>query len=311
MSQISTDLYKELLDRMSDGVYFVDCNRQILYWNEGAARLTGYTSEEIVGKHCPDNILCHVDGSGRQLCADGCPLLGCIQDGEQREAEVFLRHKQGRRVPVSVQVQPIREADGSVVGAVEIFRDNTAEIEVRRKAEVMERLAFLDSLTHLPNRRFMAMSLETALVEYNATNEPFGVLAFDVNQFKAINDSFGHASGDRALVEVAETLTGALRGADIVGRWGGDEFLAIARSVSMEVLGELAERCEMLIGETFFRDGNGAMERLSMAVGVALVKPGDDVDSLVARADHGMYASKKASAKVRGAANGGLGAKGA
>jgi diguanylate cyclase (GGDEF)-like protein/PAS domain S-box-containing protein len=298
-TQISPGFYKELLDRMSDGVYFVDSNRRILYWNEGATRLTGYRAEEIVGRYCQDNTLCHVDTSGRQLCYDGCPLLACLEDGGPHDGEVFLRNKQGRRVPVSIQVQPIREADGAIVGAVEIFRDNTAQIEVRRKAEAMERLAFLDPLTHQPNRRFLEMSLRTALVEYKEHGDPFGVLAFDVNQFKAINDQFGHASGDRALLEVAKTLAGALRSADIVGRWAGDEFLAIAHSVNVETLNELAQRCVTLIDEACFLNDEGGVECLSISVGAALTKPGDDVESLVARADRRMYEGKKASAERR------------
>ena len=193
---------------------------------------------------------------------------------------------------MNVRVQPIREADGTIVGAVEIFRDNTAQIEVRRKAEAMERLAFLDPLTHQPNRRFLEMSLRTALVEYQEHGDPFGVLVFDLNHFKAINDRFGHASGDRALIEVSKTLAGALRGADIVGRWAGDEFLAIAHNVTMEVLGELAARCVVLVKETSFRNNDGERESLSISVGVALVKPGDDVESLLARADRRMYEEK-------------------
>lgn len=293
MTEISTGLYKELLDRMSDGVYFVDRDRRILYWNEGATRLTGYKAEEVVGLYCQDNTLCHVDAAGNQLCLMGCPLSDCVEDGEAHEAEIFLRHKQGRRVPVNVRVQPIRAADGSIVGAVEIFRDNTAQIEARRKAEAMERLAFLDPLTHQPNRRFLEMSLRTALVEFQEHGDPFGVLIFDVNQFKAINDRFGHASGDRALQEVAKTLLGALRAADIVGRWAGDEFLAVAHNVTIEVLQELAARCTALANETSYRNDAGGFEGLSISVGCALVKPGDDVDTLVARADSRMYQKKR------------------
>lgn len=294
MKQVSEDFYKELLDRMSDGVYFVDNTRRILYWNEGAAELTGYEPEEIIGQQCQNNILCHVDGSGRQLCHDGCPLLGCLGDGIARDVDVFLRHKQGRRVPVNVHVRPICEADGSVVGAVEIFRDNTEQIEVRRRAAAMERLAFLDPLTHQPNRRFLEMSLSTALIEYHAHHDPFGVMVFDLNQFKAINDRFGHVSGDRALLEVATTLVGALRRFDVVGRWGGDEFLAITHDVNRQMLNDLAERCVAVVGKTSFRNDDGGLESLSIAVGSALVKPDDDVARLLARADRRMYKNKRA-----------------
>ncbi|MGB9406064.1 MAG: PAS domain-containing protein [Terracidiphilus sp.] len=134
--------YKELLDHIGDGVYFVDRERRILYWNEGAFLLTGYTAEELLGKCCSDDILCHVDHMGKNLCHDGCPLTASITDGKSHEAPVFLRHKQGRRVPVSVRVQPMRGADGSIIGAIEIFSDNSAQIEARRRNEAMNRLPF-------------------------------------------------------------------------------------------------------------------------------------------------------------------------
>jgi diguanylate cyclase (GGDEF)-like protein/PAS domain S-box-containing protein len=292
MAEISPDLYKELLDRMSDGVYFVDRDRRILYWNEGATRLTGYKPEEIVGLFCQDNTLCHVDGAGNQLCLSGCPLSDCLEDGAAHEGDVFLRHKQGRRVPVNVRVQPIRDTQGAIVGAVEIFRDNSSQLEVRRKAETMERLAFLDALTQLPNRRFLEMSMRTAFIEYQESGGPFGVMVFDLNDFKAINDRFGHVGGDRALKQVAKTLAGALRSADVIGRWGGDEFLAIAHNVNPQVLSGLLERCVALVEQTSYRNDDGGFEGLTIAAGAALAEPADDLERLIARADGRMYEMK-------------------
>lgn len=292
MIKFSMDLYKELLDRMSDGVYFVDQSRKILYWNEGATQLSGYKPDEVIGMHCHDNILCHMDGKGAKLCQEGCPLLGCIRDGAERTEDMFLLHKQGRRVPVSVRVRPIRE-DGKIIGAIEIFSDNTVLHEARRKAQEMERLAFLDPLTQMPNRRFLEMSIRTAMVEYQAHGHPFGLLVLDLNHFKSINDRFGHASGDRALLEVGKTLTGALRTTDIAGRWGGDEFLAIIHNVKKDTLLKLAERCVVLVDNTSFLNNDGGLEDLSVSVGSALVRCGEDVSELLARADALMYEKKK------------------
>jgi len=157
---------------MSDGVYFVDRERRILYWSEGAYRLTGYKAEELLGKFCQDDILCHVDYAGKRLCQEDCPLAASISDGGLHEANVFLRHKQGRRVPVTVRVQPLEGADGSIIGAIEIFSDDSAQTEERRRTEAMNRLAFLDHLTQLPNRRFMEMSLHTALTEFQVHHDP-------------------------------------------------------------------------------------------------------------------------------------------
>jgi diguanylate cyclase (GGDEF)-like protein/PAS domain S-box-containing protein len=273
-------------------VYFVDRERRILYWNEGAARLTGYKAEEVLGKRCEDNILCHIDQAGKDLCQDGCPHSASIADGESHEAQVFLRHKQGRRVPVSVQVQPMRGADGSIIGAIEIFRENSSEMETERKMDAMMRLAFLDHLTLLPNRRFLEMSLQTALGEFEVHEDPLGVLVIDLDKFKKINDSFGHAGGDRALQEAAKTLLGSLRPTDIVGRWGGDEFLAITRNVNQEILGELAQRCVALIGATAVLNGDGRRIPMTSSVGAALSRPGETAEEFVHRADKLMYQSK-------------------
>ena len=292
MTPTDANFYKALLDHMSDGVYFVDLNRRIQYWNEGAYRLTGYKAEELVGRCCLDDTLCHVDGSGRRLCLDGCPLQASMKDGSPHEAQVFLRHKQGRRVPVAVRVQPLRTADGSIIGAVEIFNDNTAQLEARRRTEEMERLAFLDQLTRLPNRRFVEMSLRTGLSEFQVHKDPFGVLLIDLNQFKAINDGFGHNSGDRALQEVAKPLSAILRPTDIVGRWGGDEFVAIVRHVNDELLSQVAARCRSLVAETSFTSSDGRRVTMSISIGGTLALLNDTAEGLIKRADDLMYQNK-------------------
>lgn len=284
--------YKQLLDQMSEGIYFVDRERRILYWNEGAYRLTGYKSDELIGRCCNDNLLCHVDAVGRQLCQDGCPLTACIRDGESHEGQVYLRHKEGRRVPVHVRVQPIRNAEGAIVGAIEIFIDNSVQLVARHKTEEMERLAFLDQLTGLPNRRYLEMAGLSELREYQLHQDPFGVLMADIDRFKAINDTFGHAVGDSALRETAKTLTGALRGTDVVGRWGGDEFLAIVRHVDRARLRMLAERCCMLVSHTTVLAGQDIVVKISTSIGGALLQPNDSFEGLLRRADSLMYQSK-------------------
>lgn len=292
VTSIDPSVYKALLDHVKDGVYIVDLERRILYWNEGAFLQTGYEAHEVVGRRCPEDGLCHVDAAGHRLCLDKCPLTASLNDGGSHEMEIFLRHKQGRRVPVTARVQPLRAGDGSIVGAVQIFSDDTAEQDSRRENEEMTRLAFLDQVTQLPNRRFVEMSLQTALSEYHIHKEPFGVLVIDLDQFKGINDSFGHASGDRALLEVAKTLKGTLRPTDIVGRWGGDEFIAVAHHVNEEILTHLAERCGAMVAQTSFPSSDGSPVNVSASIGGTLALPEDTAEKLIKRADELMYQNK-------------------
>jgi len=292
VTPIDPNVYKALLDHVSDGVYIVDLSRRILYWNEGAFHQTGYEAHEIVGRRCPEDGLCHVDTAGHRMCRDNCPLTASLNDGRSHEAEIFLRHKQGRRVPVTARVQPLRAADGSIIGAVQIFSDGTAEQDSRREIEEMARLAFLDQVTQLPNRRFVEMSLQTALGEYHMHKEPFGVLVIDLDRFKDINDTFGHATGDNALLEVAKTLKGTLRPTDIIGRWGGDEFIAVAHHVNHEILTQLAVRCCAMVAQTSFPSSDGSRVSVSVSIGSTLALLGDTPEKLIKRADDLMYQNK-------------------
>jgi diguanylate cyclase (GGDEF)-like protein/PAS domain S-box-containing protein len=286
------DFYQDILYHIRDGVYFVDREREILFWNEGAARLTGYSPKEIVGHHCDDNILAHVDCGGSQLCSGACPLVASISDGKGHEVQVFLRHKLGHRVPVLVRVQPIRGKDRSIVGAVEIFSDNSAQTEAARKIEETRRLAFLDHLTELPNRRFMEMALQTATLEYQVHQSPFAVMVIDVDQFKDINDRFGHSLGDRVLQVIGRTIAKSLRPSDVVGRWGGDEFVAIVGNIDSAQLRALANRCAAITGRVAIPCALEGNIPIAVSIGAARIRGDESAQDLFERADRLMFAGK-------------------
>ena len=110
-------LYRDVLDTIYDGVYFLDRQRKIFFWNKGAERITGYRAADVMGRSCADDILCHVDKQGRHLCREGCPAADVLNDGQRREAEVYLLHKNGYRKPVRIRVAPIEDAAGRLGAA--------------------------------------------------------------------------------------------------------------------------------------------------------------------------------------------------
>lgn len=286
------DFYKRLIDNLYDAVYFVDVERCITYWNCAAELLTGFTAAEVVGRHCSDNILVHTDGNGAALCKGDCPLAATIRDGRAREADIYLRHKQGHRVSVSARLQPILDGRGAIVGAVEIFSDNTAKREVERKAAKLEQMAFLDFLTRIPNRRFMELRLRQVVEESRRYEHGFGLLLIDLDHFKEINDRYGHSVGDAALVVVAQTLSRSLRAVDNVGRWGGDEFAVILPEVTNDDLQHLAERCRALVEQSKVSGLKGDVP-LRVSIGGTLVRPDDTPEVAMHRADEKLYESKK------------------
>lgn len=293
MASDGTVSYKEVLDSLYDPVYFVNKDMVITYWNRSAERFTGFAAEEVVGLRCSDNILVHVDDAGNHLCGGPCPLAKTIADGQPREADVFLHHKNGHRIPVSVRVAPIRGGNHNVIGAVEVFTDRSSSLTDLKKAEDLERLALLCPLTGIGNRRFTEMALRSALDEYNRYGWVFGVMFVDIDRFKGVNDQYGHAVGDRVLQMVAKTVGGGLRSFDFLGRWGGEEFLIVTPNVSREGLCAIANRLCMLVENSFVEVGFERMT-ITISVGGAIVKPEDTIETLVDRADRLMYESKKA-----------------
>jgi PAS domain S-box-containing protein len=112
-----------LFDATSDGVYYVDTSRQILSWNSAAERISGHQAQNTVGKRCFENLLKHVDASGRELCFGPCPLAATIVDGGAREADVFLHHPDGHRRAVRLRTEAVLDRAGKIIGAVELFTD--------------------------------------------------------------------------------------------------------------------------------------------------------------------------------------------
>jgi diguanylate cyclase (GGDEF)-like protein/PAS domain S-box-containing protein len=283
--------YRELIDKMSDGVYFVDRARRITYWSAGAERLTGYRAEDVVGRKCRERILCHVDDLGTQLCGALCPLKQTMHDGLTREAHVYLHHADGHRHPVWVRGAPIRNSDGEIVGAVEVFSDDTAVRVARARAEELERLSLTDPLTGLGNRRCLEAELDTRLHAWRRDTVPFGVLFADIDLFKQVNDRFGHEVGDEVLAMVARTLTFGLQAGDIAARYGGEEFVVIVHAP--DELKATAERLRTLVQASRLVAARQSVE-VTISLGGAVVDPGDDGESLLRRADLALYMAKQA-----------------
>jgi diguanylate cyclase (GGDEF)-like protein len=220
-------------------------------------------------------------------------LAASIADGEPRRADVYLHHRDGHRVPVRVRVSPIRDASGTVTAAVETFSENRAEREIRERVAELERLAMLDGLTGLANRRYMDGRLEAKLSENARYGWPFGLAILDIDDFKKVNDAFGHETGDRVLKMVAATLRASVRPFDDVGRWGGEEFLVLLANVRGAAARALVDRLRVLVAASSLDREDGPLA-VTVSAGLAEVRDGDTAEIILRRADEGLYSSKRA-----------------
>lgn len=285
--------YKTMLDYLYDGVYFVDKDRKIIYWNASAEILTGYSSNDIVGCYCYNNRLNHVNSKGVLLCrGELCPLAKTLEDGFLREEELYFQHKNGHRIPILVRISPVRNEENEIIGAVEVFSDNSSKSHLLEQLAQFKELSLMDSLTGLGNKRYVEIELSAKMNEMNKVGRPFfGVLFVDIDHFKRVNDQYGHDIGDKIIKMVAKTIQNSIGNKGISFRWGGEEFLAIINTSIKEQLYEIAERVRALTEQSAFQLGNDEI-RVTISVGASQAQLSDTDEILVKRVDELLYLSK-------------------
>lgn len=281
-----------IIESLDEGLYFTDLDRKITFWNKSAEKISGYTKEEVVGSHCSDNILVHVDKNGNSLCKGKCPLALTMEDGCPRHSEVYLHHKEGHRVPVSVRVNTLIDANGKVIGGIELFTDLSTKEANQKRIEKLEKLALVDNLTQLVNRNYINKELTHLINNFNDMRVPFGILFIDIDKFKNINDIYGHKNGDEILKMVSNNLKSSSRAFDIFGRWGGEEFIGLIPNIKEETLIEIAERIRLKVENSFIFIDEKKVS-VTISIGATISNKGDTIDQILERADKLLYKSKK------------------
>ncbi|UCG32989.1 MAG: SpoIIE family protein phosphatase [Phycisphaerales bacterium] len=190
MNASSTFAAQAVLDSVSDGLYVTDVSREIIYWNDAAERMTGWSAADIIGKRCYDDVLCHVDKDGHRLCGEEfCPLHRAIVTGQSSTVPfvVFARHKnKSERVPLRVSVAPVRARSGKVIGGVETFRDASHEVRDINRAKAIQSLSLQRELPQDPRVRFRVQYIPHDVIggDYYAVapldSDRYGFLLADV-----------------------------------------------------------------------------------------------------------------------------------
>ncbi|MDP2791313.1 MAG: diguanylate cyclase [Rectinemataceae bacterium] len=283
----------QLMSRLDSGVYFVDPNRKITFWNKAAELLTGYSSERVMGSCCSENLLRHITADGVELCLHGCPLAGTIVDGKVRQTQVYMHHKDGHRLPITVWAAPLTDEGGRTIGAIEMFTDQGDRRVLLQELEKLRHEVLTDPLTGLGNRRFLQIITETRMEAVEKGSDGFGLLMADIDHFKKVNDIHGHNVGDRVLKMVAKTLGSAVRPLDAAARWGGEEFILICPNAAPGSLAEIAERLRMMVEHSWVELEGKDILSVTISVGATRARRGDCLESIVARADACLYKAKE------------------
>jgi diguanylate cyclase (GGDEF)-like protein/PAS domain S-box-containing protein len=272
------------VENSASGVLITDVNGTIEYVNRKFTQVTGYSPDEAIG-HNPR--ILKSESTPREVFQE---LWSTILRGEEWHGELLNRRKNGEVYWSAASISPLHNEAGQITH----FIANVEDINERKNAEAtIERLAYFDPLTDLPNRRMLQDRLEQGLKRSRRQNNGMALLYIDLDRFKQVNDSLGHPAGDRLLKELARRLVAALRDDDVVCRLGGDEFAVILHDIHHEedvlpVVNKLLRTVEQPVvleeGELF----------ISASIGVSLYpKDGEDTKTLEKHADMALYHAKE------------------
>ncbi len=266
---------------MGEGVCAVDARGNLTFVNPAAAAMV----------QLPGPAAAEGDGRAALRAPDFLmgPALAAIRTGSvERDPDARFRGFDGEPVPVAYTASVIR-GNGSATGAVVSFHDIT---ERKKLEDTMAHHAFYDSLTGLANRRMLVERLEQALERSKVDRKVHALIFIDVDRFKAINDSLGHGTGDDLLVAIGARLKQAIRGRDLLARFGGDEFVILLEGVTgVDEAVSAADRiCAAVEEPVVLSDGYEIVASLS--VGIALTEPGRSADDVLRDADVAMYRAK-------------------
>ena len=281
--RVRTQLLSRLSDALPVGLIQIDANRTIAFTNDRLHAIIGARGAATI-----DALLAGV-------VADDKPLLEAALTAvlaEQSVDDIELRLEAPEHKVCLLSLRALTDGDGVVSGAIGCLSDVTDQVQLRHELELR---ASVDTLTSCLNRAATIELLTATLSRHVGTSGGTAVVYIDLDRFKPVNDLHGHAAGDRVLITAAERLRGAMRGADQLGRLGGDEFLAICPAVdsaaqAMEIAARLADVLDLKVDI-----GSGSVD-LKASVGVAWTTDPIDADSLIAQADAAMYSSKRSGA---------------
>ena len=266
-----------------EGIVVTDAEGTILQVNPAFTAITGYAPEEAIGSN--PRIL-KSDKHPAEFYAE---MWRQLLDGGQWAGEIWNRRKNGEAYPEWLTISAVRDQQGKLSNFVSIFHDIS---ELKRQQEALEHQAQHDALTGLPNRVLINDRLAMALTRMQRRNTKLALLYLDLDNFKHINDAFGHAAGDNLLIETSRRLVALLRSGDTMARLGGDEFLILLGDVEhIDVVSFIAVRLIDSLKQPFYHGDTEYFVTASIGITVG---PDDGVDTttLVKNADIAMYRAK-------------------
>lgn len=281
----SHERFRLTLENAPIGLAIVGLDGRFKDVNPALHEMLGYSERELLGMTFQD--ITHPDDLARDIEYVEQLLRG---DRDRYRMQKRYFHRYGHTIYIQLDVSILRNSDGKPLHFISQIQDISGRIA---HEEVLQHRALTDELTGLPNRRAFLDEAARILNRTRRSGEPVAVLMIDLDRFKSINDTYGHAAGDRALRAMKAVVEPRLRAGDLLTRLGGEEFGVLLPATAEPAAQEIAERIRCAIADATLRSHDGTAIHLTASIGLAVVAPGESIHDALGRADGAMYCAKR------------------
>ena len=284
------DFFRGILDNLHVAVYVVDREGKILFWNDGAERITGYLRQDVIGRLHADNFLGETDEEDHELSGSLAPTAIAMREGKGTQALVSMRHKSGHRVPVQLWAFPVRNSDGVIIGAAESFEESIALAEWDRRQTKLATFGCIDEASGVLNHDVTQSHIGENIRLFEEHHVPFSILCMEMDHLDKVLARHGPGAIAAILRVVGQTLENNVRPTDYLGRWQSNRFLAILTECSGNEIERASERLRRMVNASKIAWWGDSVP-VTISVGGAAVKHGDTVEAMVLRAEHALSES--------------------
>jgi PAS domain S-box-containing protein/diguanylate cyclase (GGDEF)-like protein len=277
------NIFRSVLESLQTGVYLVGRDGKILFWNDGAERITGYRRHDVIGRTCRESVLAQCNQQHCVLCGVACPLTGTMHESKSSPALMFFRHKDGHRVPVQVRSVTIRGEKGAAVGIAESFDEQSSPSERENREHNLAAHGCLDAITSVMNQALIQSYLREHLAFFREYDLPFGILSIRIRDLQQFRLAHGREAADDILHVVAETMKHTLGTAGFLGRWTDDQFLVIVPNCSVAELNQSGDNLETSVNSSEIKWW-GDLLSVTVSMARTMVQAGDTQELLLERA---------------------------
>ncbi len=296
------------LENIPDGVFWIDENSRILYVNRAACKMLGYSKEELTRM-----TVMQITGSPEYESPDNLrQLANLVIEGKLTSFITYHKHRDGHIFPVEIVCASVSATGEAEVGIC-FVRDITERLQreneitemncmlkkelenhkkteelLRKVNEELENSAYTDQLTNVWNRRCLTRNINAQLDLIQEQKEKISLLILDLDNFKKVNDRYGHQVGDKVLIEFTELIKLNIRNTDSITRWGGEEFLIVVPGLDSQRAFDYAERLRKAVESHIF----SFVGHITVSIGVAELKENEDIDNWIKRVDDALYKAK-------------------